>query len=240
MARAWFSYVVFAMGLMLLFASDRQSIAETKEVVVDNITQLGDAKDIQIFLNKTGDENARVDILINGQKHSFALPQLVSGETQTFTTDDGQDVIVKAYDAGKIVSINGEEIKLPSLHSQKDFGKEGLSSVITRVHEISDFSKNSVTINGNDLPDDVVKAMVDAVQGVLTSYGLDREVMYHKAPKFEFIQADGNTIELKGKHFNIMPNGKNVDIQIETSGSATAVDNIVLLEQKVITTEEQK
>ena len=239
MARAWFSYVVFAMGLMLLFASDKQSIAETKKVVSENIMHLGDSKDIQVFVNKNGDENAKVDILINGQKHSFSIPQIVSGETQTFTTDDGQEVTIKAYESGKIVSINGEEIKLPSLHPHQGFGKEGLSSVITRVHEISDFSKNSVTINGNDLPDDAVKAMVDAVQGVLTSYGLDREVMYRKAPKFQFIQADGNTIDLKGKHFNFTPNGKDFDIKIETNGSATTLDNIVVLKKNVEKKEEQ-
>ncbi|MEL0035794.1 MAG: hypothetical protein VW882_05260, partial [Gammaproteobacteria bacterium] len=68
MARTWFSYVVFAMGLMLLFASDKSSIAETKSVVTRNVMQLDDAKDIQVFVNKNGDTNEMVDIIINGEK----------------------------------------------------------------------------------------------------------------------------------------------------------------------------
>ena len=240
MARAWFSYVVFAMGLMLLFASDKQSIAETKKVVSENIMHLGDAKDIQVFVNKTGDENAMVDILINGQKHTFSIPELLAGETKTLSTVEGKEVTIKAIEGGKMVFIGGEEIQLPSLNTHEGFGKEGLSSVITRVHEISDFSKNSITINGNDLPEDAVKAMVDAVQGVLTSYGIDREVMYRKAPKFQFIEADGNTIDIKGKHFNFTPDGKDFDIKIETGAGGTRLENIVVLKKKVEEKEEQQ
>jgi hypothetical protein len=239
MARTWFSYVVFAMGLMLLFASDKSSIAETKSVVTRNVMQLDDAKDIQVFVNKNGDTNEMVDIIINGEKHSFSIPELLDGETKTLTTAEGKEVTVKAFEGGKMVFVGGEEIKLPKLHATSGLGKEGLSSIITRVHEISDFSKNSITINGNDLPEDAVKAMVDAVQGVLTSYGLEREVMYRTAPKFQFIEANGDAIELQGKHIQMHPSAHQFEIEIESTGALKTGNNVIFLKKNKETKEKQ-
>ncbi len=237
MARAWFSYVVLAIGLMMLVASDKQSIADSdKESVSTKVMSFGDAKDVQVFVNKMGNDDAVVELMLNGNKHSFTIPELTDGETKTFTTDDGSEVTVKAINGSQMVWIGGEEIKLPGLH-KREIGKEGLSSVITRIHEVSDFAKDTVTISGTELSDDAKKAMVDAIQGVLVSYGIEKEVMFRDAPKFEFIHADGKKIDLSGHSFDLL-NSEDVDVKVEMI-DGQAAENVVILKKEIKEKKEQ-
>ena len=177
--------------------------------------------------------------MINGEKHTFTIPELLAGQTKNLTTEDGTEITVKALDGKQVVFIGDEKIHLPGALEHRVVGKEGLSSIITRVHEVSDFAKDTVTISGDGLSDDAKKAMVDAVQGVLVSYGIDKEVMFRTSPKFEFIQSDGGVIDLSGKQIQLQKGG-NFDIKVEASADGKEVDNIVVLKKHIEVVEEEK
>ena len=102
MARAWFSYVVFAIGMMMLVASDKQSIADNKQES-ENVFTFADTKDVHVFVNKMGDDDAKVDVMINGKKHTFTIPELLSGQTKNLTTEDGTEITVKALEGKQVV-----------------------------------------------------------------------------------------------------------------------------------------
>ena len=238
MARAWFSYVVFAIGMMMLVASDKQSIADNKQES-ENVFTFADTKDVHVFVNKMGDDDAKVDVMINGKKHTFTIPELLSGQTKNLTTEDGTEITVKALEGKQVVFIGDEQINIPGALEHRVVGKEGLSSIITRVHEVSDFAKDTVTISGAGLSEDAKKAMVDAVQGVLVSYGIDKEVMFRKSPKFEFIQSDGKVIDLS-TDLDLMKGKGNFDIKVEASADGKEVDNIVVLKKQIEVVEEEK
>lgn len=238
MARAWFSYVVFAIGMMMLVASDKQSIADNKQES-ENIFTFTDDKDVHVFVNKMGNDDAKVDVMINGKKHTFTIPEILAGQSKSLTTDDGTEITIKALDGKQVVFIGDEQINIPGALEHRVIGKEGLSSIITRVHEVSDFAKDTVTISGDGLSDDAKKAMVDAVQGVLLSYGLEKEVMFRKSPKFEFIQSDGAVIDLS-KDLNIMKGKGNFDIKVEASADGKEVENVMILKKHIEVVEEEK
>ena len=55
MAKAWFSYEVLAIGLMMLLGSDRPSVAEDKHQ--SHAFSFGTEKDVKVFVNKQGDDS---------------------------------------------------------------------------------------------------------------------------------------------------------------------------------------
>lgn len=204
MAKTWFSYTVLAIGLMMLFSSDRTFHADDVDVI---------EKEIQIFVNKQGDEQSSVSIDINGKKVDFALPELADGESKTFSLDDGTEVIVKAVSGHNKIWIDGEQLDLPVMGMHG--GSEGLHSMITRVSPMMHFGgadSDSVTIQA-DVSDDAMAALKDAVQNVLSSYGIDKKVVVHKAPKMQFISIDGENMH--GNHFEVLKDGevKTIDIK---------------------------
>jgi hypothetical protein len=229
MARAWFSYIVLAMGLMMLLGSDRPSVAGDKETVEADTVVFDTKKDIQIFINKQGNDSEVIDLMVNGKKINFTLPELKDGETKTFTTADGTEIIVKSLTDSRVVWVDGEEINLPSLHEGGLMGKEGLSSIITRVHGLSDFQKNTVTLSGHGLSEDARRAMVDAVQGVLTSYGIDKEVVFREQNQVHVISED-----IKGFDGNLkfIEGG---DFEIKVDKDLNGDKKIMVIENKVIT-----
>lgn len=229
MIKTWVSYIVLAIGLMLLVASDRTSIAEDKHKAVHNYS-FGSDKNIQVFVNKMGKDDATVDLIVNGEKIQFSLPELLEGESKTITTDDGKELKIIAAKNNHVVWVDGDEINLPKLHMNGEAGHEGLSSIISRVHTLSDFEKNTITVSGEGIPDDAVKAIVEAAQGVLTSYGIDKEVIFRKSPKMEFITIDD--MHKSGMTLDTLKDGK-FEVHIETDTDTDVHGNVMVIEKKI-------
>lgn len=230
MVRTWFSYVVLGIGLMMLMASDKTYVAEDNKTSI-HTSSFGTEKDIKVFINKAGSDNPTVNLVIDGKEINFDLPELAEGESKTFTTEDGTEVIVKSVSGNHMVWTAGEEINLPPLHFSGKHGHEGLATIISRVQDMTSMPSNLVTVSGADLPDDVVKAMVEAVQGVLTSYGVEKEVVFRKAPKFEFIT---KTEDVRGGgNYKIIHRG-DVEMEFKTD---TSIDGkkVMVIEKKVVT-----
>ena len=174
MNRTWFSYLTLAVGMMLLVASDKEATADEKKTA--HTMNIGTEKQIEIFVNKDGDDDAEVKLMIDGEKYSFSMPELADGEDQVITTANGKEITIKSVSGNQMIWIDGKELNLPNLGKQH-MDAEGLSAMIGRTHQMQ--VSNEVTIRANGLSEDVQKAIVDAVQGVLTSYDVDKKVSFN-------------------------------------------------------------
>ena len=175
MNRTWFSYVVLAVGLMLLVASDKQASADDEKSA--HTISFNTDKKIEVLINQDGDDDPQVDIVVDGKEYSFALPELSDGQDKVITTEDGKEIIIKSVSGNKVIWIDGNQMHLPSF-SDHHVTAEGLSAMIGRTHQLE--IKDEVTISAHGLSDDVKSAIVDAVKGVLTSYDVDKNVSFHK------------------------------------------------------------
>ena len=142
MNKTWFSYVALSVGLMLLIGSDAQITADDKESAY--AVNFGSEQNMQVFINRDGEADAKVELIINGEKHSFTLPDVADGETQVITTDDGQEITLRSISGNKMVLINGNEMKLPRTPPHK-IAPEGLSAMISRTHQIKISDEISIT-----------------------------------------------------------------------------------------------
>ena len=174
MNRTWFSYLTLAVGMMLLVASDKEATADEKKTA--HTMNIGTEKQIEIFVNKDGDDDAEVKLMIDGEKYNFSMPELADGEEQVITTVSGKEITVKSVSGNQMIWIDGKELNLPNL-GKHHMDAEGLSAMIGRTHQMQ--VSNEVTIRANGLSEDVQKAIVDAVQGVLTSYDVDKKVSFN-------------------------------------------------------------
>ena len=213
--------MVFAIGMMMLFSSDQVTTADEKKK--HQVMSFSTSKDVNVFVNKQGKDETKIDVIINGEKHSFDLPELKDGETKTITTDDGTEIKVIAASGNQMIWVDGEEVNLPKLEMLSE--GEGLSTIISRVHMLNDHEDDSITINASGLSEDASSAIVDAVKGVLTSYGIDRKVrLTERKFDFKFI-GDG-----EGVHK--LHHGENVEIKMDVDVDGKVHKKIMVIEKQ--------
>ena len=170
--KTWFSYVVLSIGLMMFMASDKHATADEEQTLhtLDTVTE----QEIKVFVNKSGDANPQVDLVVDGKEYSFVIPVLADGESKVITTEDGQEITIKSFSGNNTVLIDGNEMHLPALGNQ--IHVEGLSAIIARSHQLK--LTDEVTISGRGLSDEMKSAIVEAVRGVLISFGEDKKVAF--------------------------------------------------------------
>ena len=187
MNKTWYCYVMLSVGLMLLAASDKIITADDKQSA-HQIT-FGSEQKVEIHVNKDGDSDAQVDLSIDGKVYSFAMPDGVDGEDQVFNTDDGKTITIKSMSGNKMLFLDGNQLHLPALSNQA-ITTEGLSAMIGRSHRIK--MSNDVSLVADGLADDVKSAIIDAVEGVLASYNVDKKVSVRENNLgMHFFKADG-------------------------------------------------
>ena len=212
MSRTWFSYVVLAVGLMMLMASDKSTTAE----------DLKSLQEVNIFINKDGDEDAEVKLVIDGNNYNFSMPELADGEEKVISTEDGTEITIKSISGDKMIWIDGKEMHLPSFGKHK-MDAQGLSAMIGRSHKMMG-QMNEIVILGDSLEDDVKAAIIDAVKGVLTSYDVDKKVKFGDAMAGLHIIKEG-----------FMPGDMHkFDIEIETDDSEHGEHEKVIVIKKEI------
>jgi len=64
-------------------------------LVMSNVAVADEEKNVSIFVKKNNDDNATVDIKVNGETTVFELPELAEGEQRIITTQSGGTVSVK-------------------------------------------------------------------------------------------------------------------------------------------------
>ena len=188
MNKTWYCYVMLSVGLMLLATSDEDITADDKQSA-HQIT-FGSDKNVEILVNKDGDSNAQVELLIDGETYSFVMPDGVDGEDQVITTDDGKLITIRSISGNKMLFLDGNQLHLPSLSNQK-ITTEGLSAMIGRSLHVK--MNKDVSLVADGLSDDVKSAIIEAVEGVLASYNVDKKVSIREnnAGNMHFINAHG-------------------------------------------------
>ncbi len=173
MNKTWFSYVVLSIGLMMLMASDKPTSADEEQSA--HTVTFGSEQKIEIFVNKAGTGEPEVQLNVDGTEYSFTMPELTDGESRVITTEDGKEITIKSISGNHLVLIDGNEMNLPPFGAHH-VAAEGLSAMISRTHQVK--LSNEVTVSGQGLSEDVKQAIVAAIQGVLSSYDVDKKVSF--------------------------------------------------------------
>lgn len=174
MNKTWYCYIMLSVGLMLLAASDKALTADDKQTAHE--ISFGSEQKIEIMINKDGEEDAQVKLIIDGKDYNFSMLDVVEdGEDQVITTDDGKTITIKSISGNKMIFVDGNQLHLPSL-SNHQVTREGLSAMIGRSQHLK--MNNDVSLVADGLSDDVKAAMIEAVEGVLSSYNVDKKVTF--------------------------------------------------------------
>ncbi|NVK21610.1 MAG: hypothetical protein HWD86_03760 [Kangiellaceae bacterium] len=126
-------------------------------------------KRIEIMINQENDNDASVELNLNGTSERFTLPELVEGETRTIVTESGSTVTVSKLDGSTTVNLGGEDIKL--MHLDGDIGAnfEWISD-----DNMSFGADDKIFIIGGNLSEEVKQAL----QNTLDSYGVQKDLVF--------------------------------------------------------------
>jgi hypothetical protein len=174
---------------------------------------------VSIKIEKSNDQNAMVDLTIDGQAEAFVLPKLEMGETKTITTESGKTIIAKQTEKGLSLDIDGKNIMLPPQpHKNK------LSAHMQRVMPLHQRVNNGVQISGVELDDN----QKQIIKNAFIAAGVDKKINFSNN-QFVFITKDSDVdgemvrkIELhKGAKHREWTNedGENVEVIIERSAN---------------------
>ncbi len=151
-----------------------------------------DERNVRVEIHKASDANTKVDINVNGNAEAFSLPDLEIGEVKEIVTESGNTISVTKTESGVSLTIDGEEINLPSVGAEHSahFMKGGMP-----LHQ--NMSKGIQVIG--DLTDEQIAIIKDG----FAAAGVEKEISFTKGHEMIFFSADGDD--------------KNIDIQFSDS-----------------------
>ena len=170
---------------------------------------------VMIQIDKSGDNDAIVDLNVDGNVEAFALPELAVGETKTITTESGKEIVVSKTEDGLEVTIDGQNLDLPSVHGN-------FAAKIHRSAPLRQFTQNTVQVVGVELDDNQKQIIKDAFRAA----GIEKEVsfsdhsisIFNVDEGFEFI-TDDNKVEWstdgERKFEVIVDDGVNSEIKVK-------------------------
>jgi len=221
MDKTWTSYIILAIGIMMFIASDKYSYADDKHKA--HAFSFNTESNMEVFINKDGDGDSKVTLLIDGKEHQFSIPELSDGESKSITTEDGKKVIIQSFSGDKTIVIDGKEINLPAL-GKHGLHKEGLSTVIGTSLQV--IVEDDISISGTSgLSEDAQSAIVDAVKGVLTSYSIDKKVRLSKN-NFNFHTSNHNGMKIIKKE-GFSADGKELKLKFIGKGDGSIEHEVI-------------
>lgn len=137
-------------------------------LVMSNVAVADEEKNVSIFVKKNNDDNATVDIKVNGETTVFELPELAEGEQRIITTQSGGTVSVKKVNGDlTIITESGEEVVLP---------KPNENHMVARVmaHHSGDEADDSIKILASGLSEDEK----ESIKASILSAGITRDVSF--------------------------------------------------------------
>ena len=127
-----------------------------------------EAKNVMISVNKTNNSDAVVDVKIDGNTDVFKIPELQIGESHTFTSESGNDIVATKTEEGLVISVNGEELKLPVL------GK--LGAKLHKSMPLHKATSDAIDISGVELDEMQQQIIRDA----FAAAGVEKKVNFNK------------------------------------------------------------
>ncbi len=134
-----------------------------------------DEREVRIEIHKNNDDNAKVDINVNGNAEVFSLPSLEVGETRDIVTESGNTISVTKTESGMSLLIDGEEIDLPSVGAEMSahFMKGGMP-----LHHASN---DGIQVIG-DLTDEQIAIIKDG----FAAAGVEKKINFTKGNEMKF------------------------------------------------------
>ena len=153
---------------------------------------------VMIKMDKSNDQDAVVDLTVDGNAEAFTLPDLEVGETRTITTKSGNDIVVSKDEDGLTINLDGEEVDIPSFSGN-------LGARIHRSSALHQMIEDSVHISGVKLDDNQKQIIRDA----FLAAGIDKKVKFNDN-SFAFITASPDIEVLNGdSDFHWVSDGEN-------------------------------
>ncbi|PWK54351.1 hypothetical protein [Pleionea mediterranea] len=137
-------------------------------LVMSNVAVADEEKNVSIFVKKNNDDNATVDIKVNGEATVFELPELAEGEERIITTQSGGSVTVKKVNGDLIIiTESGEEVVLP---------KPDKNHMVARVmaHHSGGEADDSIKVLASGLSED----QKESIKASILSAGITRDVTF--------------------------------------------------------------
>lgn len=229
MDKTWTTYLLLAIGIMIFSVADKTANADDEKSV--HTVSFGHKTKMEVFVNKEGNDESKVKVIIDGEEYNFTMPEISEGQSKTITSEDGKEITVKSVSGHNMIWIDGKELNLPAF-GEHEMDEEGLSAMIGRSHQLR--LTDEVSITANNLSDDVKAAIVDAVQGVLTSYDIDKKVNFsNKLRAIHMIGGDHmEEIEILDD-VDLKANGATIEYKIK-KGDHDAHKQIMIIKKKEI------
>lgn len=161
-------------------------------------------KRIEIMVEKNNDDDAQVEVLVNGDAEKFVLPELAEGESRTLITEAGNTIVATKTDGKTLIKLDGEELVIMAPH--QDMGADFSFISDDEHHQLDD---NKIIVIGGNLSDEVRAAL----QNTLNAYSSDKELVFPETNS-------GNRVMLFGNEQDVMTEiesgqeGKHKEIKI--------------------------
>lgn len=127
---------------------------------------------IEIQVKQENDNDALVELVLNGVTEKFTLADLAKGESRTLVTESGKTITATKDDSGSTtISIDGKDIKLFDFRG--DMGANFNVFHTDDEHVEYNFDDKIMILGGN--LSDEVKA---AIKATLESYNVQKEVVF--------------------------------------------------------------
>ncbi|WP_196140299.1 hypothetical protein [Aliikangiella sp. G2MR2-5] len=176
---------------------------------------------VLININKTNNEDAVVDLKVDGESDSFDLPELNVGESKTFTTQSGKSVVATKTENGYKINVEGKELDIP-VFTGKLGAKLHKSMPFQGIHE------DVVTITGIELDENQKQIIRDA----FVAAGVNKKVKFNNKHIMVF---SSNDVKIDGDHKAIEWHSNNGDFEVivNTDGEEEVrLHKIITIEEK--------
>lgn len=141
---------------------------------------------VMVKIDKSGDEDAVVDLNINGSEDVFVLEEMDIGETKTFTTQSGKDVVVVKTDKGTKINVDGKDIDIP-------VSGANLAAKLHRSMPLHHMAEDSIRVSGADLDESQKQIIRDG----FAAAGIDKKITFSNDNIFVFKTDDVTTGDQK-------------------------------------------
>jgi len=183
----------------------------------------GEEKHVMVQIEKTNDDDALVELKIDGDAEVFNLPEMEVGDSREITTESGKVIYLTRTEDGMSLSVDGTDIDLPLIGGdmQAHFIKDGVP--------LHTNSEDSIQVIG-DLTDDQITLIKDA----FSAAGVEKKVNFSKSHQMKF--------------FSIGDGDADIDIEFATGGDGKKIkvikmgrsgDSNLHVESKVIVIEKK-
>jgi len=143
---------------------------------------------VVVQVDKSDNQDAKVEVKVDGSAESFNLPEMEVGDSKTIITESGKSVTLNKTEGGITMDIDGKSVPLPLFSGN-------LGARIHRSMPLHHMTSDQITISGVELDDSQKQIIRDAF---LTAGITDKKVLF-ATQKFMVLssehdfESDGNT-----------------------------------------------